>query len=1553
MQTITFVNRNTKNLIRTTILGLVLFSFNFVAQAQIGTQSPSIRAGATFQWSDTQNGNNDNSATISGITINGIEYNNFAVPSGYELTRLGDGGHDANSIQEDGDELIGTSNPNAGSSNASAAWNAAAEAAFMDKNLNHYFESNANGGGTCLDFNEANDPNGDAQVQTLFYDPPIPSNEGGILAVSERGGNNCLYVRFFGFPAGGNTEQPLGDTFIRTGGNLQGGGFSEPSNNSDYWGSGREQDNGQTIAIALFELNNIAPVGSRITAVRFSAASSDHGDGKVFILQGYAQDRQDSGCEGETINGDLDQANLAPSGSTFTLEGPEPDGVDSFTLNSNGTYSYTPVAGFTGSTSFDYKVQLPAPNQGITDIATVSITVNPNPDTPQAEFTCGSNPNNGKINVTSPSGSQFQYRLDNGNFQNSSQFNNIGEGTYTITVKNKNTGCTSETIFTVDESSNDAPEAFGESFSTNLNTSVSFNVLDDNGNGVDFDPNGDPISVISNTNTGNGNLVNNGNGNFTYTPAPGFVGTVSFEYTIQDEPTPCENLEKTDKAIVEITVVNEPTPRGCNCSPLYKDSNFVNPQLISGGALQVGSVYRFANVFPTNPHGTTLDALVRIEEFAGGASLLNIDVTSSGLSEAFQPRINSTNDNDQSVLFSITFVESGGNYGDEVEISFYGTPYDIDGDSQDSREYAELSLPDAYFVDNNTLLDITQTATEIRGEATNSTTAPGGDVSLDPRYTFSNYWETKSSLMYRIGKLDGNSDRYYSFAVTCADYDDPNSVFITFPTICGNVSDEEGNPLANVDIDITGSDGSSQTVQTDSNGNYLATAQVPDALVDVTYEIRENDPDGFISISDVDGANDNLITRTIALQSSCGNDFVDGVELIIALEEKTDILCNGDNTGSITVSATGGVPPYSYSLNGGAPQASATFDNLTAGVYNIQVEDSNGNTDSLSVTLTEPEPISIQITKENASLLGLCLNGEATATPSGGVGPYTYQWSASAGNQTTQTATNLPAGNHTVTVTDANNCTLTQGVVIDCINDCDAVVMVDDVDNVLCAGQNTGSATVSASSVASPNADFTFTWSPAIPPGNQIDTDTTSTITGLTAGVYTVSVTIDGTLCLPVEQSVTITEPSSPVSVSATATDETGPTTNDGTATANPSGGTPPYTYSWSPGGETTQTITGLSDGVYTVTVTDANGCMATAQATVNDGDCDNLAASASSTPVSCNGGDDGTATAGVTGGIGPFTFSWSPGGETTQTITGLSAGSYTVTVTDTATLCTTTATTTVNEPSVLSSGIAVTNVACFGENTGSLDLTVTGGTPPYTFLWSPGGETTEDLFELTAGTYSVMITDSNGCEISNSATVQQPTEALDLQITSQSDIVCTGLGSVTVEATGGTPPYSYSLDGGAPQTSGTFNDLDEGTYTITGIDGNGCTKEITVTILENCTDAVNDINDTFVDLPVSGNVLTNDEDAEGDTQTVTTTGTIATAQGGTVVLNADGSYTYTPPVGYVGEDTFEYSITDDGNPIATDTATVTIQVLPVDTGNNTTTANDDIAGTEVDTPVS
>ncbi|MCC4214740.1 Ig-like domain-containing protein, partial [Leeuwenhoekiella parthenopeia] len=422
------------------------------------------------------------------------------------------------------------------------------------------------------------------------------------------------------------------------------------------------------------------------------------------------------------------------------------------------------------------------------------------------------------------------------------------------------------------------PTAVDDFRQVNVNTSLNIDVLSNDDFGADGANTTAPLVIVQQP--VNGSVVINNNGTpsnlsddtIVYTPNTGYEGTDTFRYKIVDFDGD-ESFATVNITVSDVIVV-PPGERGCDCAPLYGDSRFTNPVLVSGSNNQVGAVYRFSNVFADSPN--PIDALVKITAFNNGATLLDIDVSTEGVANNFQPRINSTNNGDQSVAFEITFVSGGGTYGDEVEISFFGTPFDIDGDSQATREYAELSLPDAYYQSQNTLINIERKTASVRGTAINPTTAPGGDISVDSRYTFSNYWEGKSKLNYVIGKENGNIDRYYSLALRNANYTDPQSTIITAPVICGNVSDEGGDPLSGVTVSLSGSDGSSASTTTDINGNYRFATAIPSALVNVTYTITEVDPTGYVSVNDVEGEpTDNKITRIINLISSCENNFVD------------------------------------------------------------------------------------------------------------------------------------------------------------------------------------------------------------------------------------------------------------------------------------------------------------------------------------------------------------------------------------------------------------------------------------------------------------------------------------------------------------------------------------------------------------------------------------------------------------------------------------------------------------------------------------------------------
>ncbi len=330
---------------------------------EISAQANSIRTDVTFNWADAQTSLND-PANLQSITISGVDYTTFVVPSAYEMTRLGPGGDSQNNIWMNGTRIVsGSNSPN---------WVTGAMGAYQSLNLNHYFQSQNTGDNICGNYAAMATTN--AQIQTISYNPGIPSNPDGIIAITERGGNNCMYIELYGIPVGGGTEQLLGRTFIRNEGNLTGvRPQAPPTASSDYWSSGRNNENSQIIGIALYQLSGLAPVGSVITSIRYTGATSDHGDGKFFLMQTYAEDdslRIKLDREG---NGDIAANDLVPDGSTYNLNTTTSNGT--LTFDPDGTFNYVPDPGFTGNDSFEYEVCLPAPNTAVCDTGTAIIII--------------------------------------------------------------------------------------------------------------------------------------------------------------------------------------------------------------------------------------------------------------------------------------------------------------------------------------------------------------------------------------------------------------------------------------------------------------------------------------------------------------------------------------------------------------------------------------------------------------------------------------------------------------------------------------------------------------------------------------------------------------------------------------------------------------------------------------------------------------------------------------------------------------------------------------------------------------------------------------------------------------------------------------------------------------------------------------------------------------------------------------------------------------------------------------------------------------------------
>jgi gliding motility-associated-like protein len=533
---------------------------------------------------------------------------------------------------------------------------------------------------------------------------------------------------------------------------------------------------------------------------------------------------------------------------------------------------------------------------------------------------------------------------------------------------------------------------------------------------------------------------------------------------------------------------------------------------------------------------------------------------------------------------------------------------------------------------------------------------------------------------------------------------------------------------------------------------------------------------------------------------------------------QSNVSCNGGNNGSVTASGTGGTPNYTYTWMPGA-MSGATVNGLSTGTYTVTVIDAHACTGQGTVTITQPaSPLSVTTSPTNVSCFGGA-NGSITANPTGGTAPYTYSWAT--GGQTTQTVNGLVAGTYTVTVTDNKGCTATATRTL---TQPTALSVSLAGTSASCFGSSTGSIN---STVSGGTPTYTYSWTP----GGQ----TTANVSGLAAGSYTVQVT-DNLSCTQTA-SVTVTQPTT-VTVNVTPTAESCDYSNNGSAIANPAGGTAPYTYAWAPGGQTTQTATALTAGNYTVTVTDALGCVKTASTTVTQ-PATLSATFGSQSNVSCNGGNNGSVTASGTGGTPNYTYTWMPGAMSGATVNGLSTGTYTVTVID-AHACTGQGTVTITQPaSPLSVTTSPTNVSCFGGNNGSITANPTGGTAPYTYSWAPGGQTTQTINSLTAGSYTVTVTDNKGCVTTVTRTITQPAIlAVSLAGTNAS---CFGssTGSINSTVTGGTAAYTYSWTPGG-QTTANVSGLAAGSYTVQVTDNLSCTQTASLTITQPATVTVN-----------------------------------------------------------------------------------------------------------------
>ena len=669
------------------------------------------------------------------------------------------------------------------------------------------------------------------------------------------------------------------------------------------------------------------------------------------------------------------------------------------------------------------------------------------------------------------------------------------------------------------------------------------------------------------------------------------------------------------------------------------------------------------------------------------------------------------------------------------------------------------------------------------GGADGQLTANGAGGS--PGYTF--LWSTGSTNQTISSLIAGN------YTVTVTDINgctDIASQVVSQPLTLVNVT------VSSTGVSCIGGNDGTATANNATGGTpgytYLwstgATTQTINNLTAGTY---------IVTATDANGCTDTA--HAVVLQPATA--------ISVSINSVTDASCNGANDGGIICDIpVGGTPPYTFAWSDGS--TSQNLSNVGSGTYTVTATDALGCTDTASAFVDEPALLVVDTTSTSQPTCAGSTNGSISVAATGGTLPYSFIWSTGA---TTDTISNLSAGTYIVTVTDNNSCQAIDSVIIT-----EGVGVIADVSTFdpTCAGENSGSA-IGGVIGGTGTLPFSYSWSTGA---------TSQFLFGLTAGTYTLTVT-DGVGCQD-DTTFTLVDPTA---VSVSMIDSINPScaNNDGSAEALATGGSGALSYAWS-NGSTSALISALPAGTYIVTAADANGCSDSAAVVLEPAP--TLTANGVLVANESCVTNDGSASVTVLGGTTPFTFAWT-GGGTTQTISSLTAGTYVATVTD-ANNCSDTAQVIVADScscNWTASGVLVNDALCNGESSGAATTTNTGATAPITYLWS-NGSTNDSLVNVPAGTYTVTLTDANGCTDTASVVIDEPAPVL-ASITSSAAPTCFGGsdGQATVAAFGGDAPYTFLWTSG--ETTATAVGLSAGLNTVTVTDANGCTQTANTTL--------------------------------------------------------------------------------------------------------------------------
>ncbi len=536
----------------------------------------------------------------------------------------------------------------------------------------------------------------------------------------------------------------------------------------------------------------------------------------------------------------------------------------------------------------------------------------------------------------------------------------------------------------------------------------------------------------------------------------------------------------------------------------------------------------------------------------------------------------------------------------------------------------------------------------------------------------------------------------------------------------------------------------------------------------------------------------------------------DILPLSVALELTEEIKCAGETTAAISSQVKGGKGPFTYQWTGGGNGES--LSGLAAGTYELTVTDDAGTSTTAKIDVPAIEPLEVSL-GIRAPASANQEDGRVRASMKGGSGSYSFQWS---NGENKEIATKLGEGTHSVTVTDGNGCVATASIeMTEDVLPLKVKLVSEGV--IACAGEAAVSLEAQVSGGKSP---FTYQWT--------TEKGKEETATALTAGDYEVTVTdvLGGTA----NTKISITEP---IALQVSIAPKAPASTNnaDGQAIAKIEGGTGRYTYQWD-NGETSLTAKQLAAGERSITVTDANGCTATASIEITENILPLTADLTSAGSIDCAGGETASVKLEVDGGKPPYNYQWNSDKVTGTETANLPAGTYQVTITDAAGN-NQVQSVEISEPSAITASVQVESPASTNNADGKAIAQGNGGTGKYSFNWD-NGETTAAATKLAPGTHIVTVTDENGCSVTAEVDISENVLPLTISLQQTANINCAGEKKAALEVTiqGGKSPFEYQWSSG-DLSGATPTEVGAGSYSLTVTDASGLSQQANIEITE------------------------------------------------------------------------------------------------------------------------